>query len=147
MAETDRPTTPVEDCAHRATHYHGTLTAYQYDLCRCDDCRRASSDYQRVQRTKDKDPAPLPNEAAALKLFDFRTELPAWHLDAACRGADPDLFFPERGESTRAAKAICAGCPVQSECLDWAVGNNEPGGIWGGSSERQRRLLRKVRVA
>jgi WhiB family transcriptional regulator, redox-sensing transcriptional regulator len=75
---------------------------------------------------------------------NYLTEmLPEWHLDAACRGMDPSLFFPNRGESTRIAKQTCAKCPVQPECLDWAVSEVEPAGIWGGLGERDRRQVRK----
>lgn len=69
-------------------------------------------------------------------------ERPAWHDRAACRGCDPDLFFPARGDSfgVREAKAICARCPVRAECLTYAVENREKFGVWGASTERSRRL-------
>lgn len=70
-----------------------------------------------------------------------------WRARAACRGADTNLFFPERGESTAAAKAVCAGCPVASECLDYALDTLEHHGIWGGLSERERRKVRRQRAA
>lgn len=73
-------------------------------------------------------------------LDEFETEVVGWRLDAACRGADPRLFFPERGEATWPAKQICAQCPVTSECFDAGLG--EKHGIWGGLSERQRRRRR-----
>lgn len=73
--------------------------------------------------------------------------LPEWHLAAACRGMDPDLFFPQRGESTKKAKATCASCPVRQECFDWALENNPTQGIWGGVSYRVRREIKKERVA
>lgn len=75
--------------------------------------------------------------------------LPDWHLDAACRDADPMMWFPAVGESTRRAKAICGECPVRAECLDYALGlsGSDDFGIWGGTSERQRRALRKERAA
>lgn len=63
----------------------------------------------------------------------------SWRDAAACRGVDPDLFFPERGEPTNAAKEVCAGCPVSDECLEFALSTVERHGIWGGMSERQRR--------
>ena len=66
---------------------------------------------------------------------------PAWHEKAACRGADPDLFFPsEEGGKAQAwkAKAICAGCPVRAECLDHAVRHGEHWGIWGGTAPGER---------
>lgn len=72
--------------------------------------------------------------------------LPDWHLDAACRGMDPAIFFPERGKSSRKARATCAQCPVQAECLEAAVETNQADdfGIWGGTSERQRRPMRRA---
>lgn len=68
-----------------------------------------------------------------------------WQADAACRGVDPDLFFPERGESTREAKEICGICPVRRACLEHALAHGERHGIWGGTSERERRRLRHDR--
>ena len=57
------------------------------------------------------------------------------------------LFFPERGASTRKAKAICRACTVQDECLEYAVQNSEKFGIWGGLSERERRRVKRQREA
>ena len=62
--------------------------------------------------------------------------MPSWTEEANCKGADADLFFPERGASTRKAKAICRACTVQDECLEYAVEQSEKFGIWGGLSER-----------
>lgn len=72
-------------------------------------------------------------------------EPPEWRRHGACRGADPDIFFPDRGESTREAKEICAGCPVRGECIDFALDGGEKFGIWGGKSERERRRMRRPR--
>ena len=58
----------------------------------------------------------------------------------------PDLFFPERGASTREAKSVCAGCEVKDDCLEYALVNGEKFGIWGGLSERERRRLRRQRA-
>ena len=69
----------------------------------------------------------------------------AWQDFANCRGADPDLFFPERGASTRTAKGICRECSVQAECLEFAIVSSEKFGIWGALSERERRKIRKER--
>ena len=69
-----------------------------------------------------------------------------WRDDAACvQNAGEVDFFPERGESVRAAKAVCAQCPVQSECLEYAMQWNHLSGVWGGLSERERRHLRRRR--
>jgi WhiB family redox-sensing transcriptional regulator len=57
---------------------------------------------------------------------------------------DAALFFPERGESTREAKATCATCNVSVECLDYAMRNQIKFGIWGGTSELERRTLRRA---
>lgn len=70
----------------------------------------------------------------------------SWQDYANCRGADADLFFPERGASTRKAKAICHACEVRNECLDYALDNGEKFGIWGGMSERERRRVRRDRL-
>ncbi|HKX75309.1 MAG TPA: WhiB family transcriptional regulator [Acidimicrobiia bacterium] len=70
----------------------------------------------------------------------------AWQDYANCRGADADLFFPERGASTRKAKAICNACEVKDQCLDYAIVNGEKFGIWGGMSERERRRVRRART-
>ncbi len=69
----------------------------------------------------------------------------AWQDLANCRGADPDLFFPERGASTRTAKSICRDCSVQTQCLEFAILSSEKFGIWGGLSERDRRKIRRER--
>ena len=60
----------------------------------------------------------------------------SWQLQANCMGVDPDLFFPERGASTREAKEVCRGCVVREDCLEYALANGEKFGIWGGMSER-----------
>ena len=77
----------------------------------------------------------------------FPDELPTWRDAAACLSADPDLFFPPQGGATNGAEAkqICGGCPVQAECLDYAVTTAQKYGIWGGTNERERREIRKQR--
>ena len=76
-----------------------------------------------------------------------------WRHRAICRDEDPELFFPV-GTSGPAiaqiqtAKAVCARCPVASECLAWALESGQDAGVWGGMSEDERRALkrRKARV-
>ena len=70
----------------------------------------------------------------------------SWQVQANCLGVDPDLFFPERGASTREAKAVCRACVVRQDCLEYALVNGEKFGIWGGLSERERRRLRRQRA-
>ncbi len=76
----------------------------------------------------------------------LRSDVPDWQGRANCMGVDPELFFPERGASTREAKEVCRGCVVQEDCLEYALANGEKFGIWGGLSERERRRIRRQRA-
>ena len=67
----------------------------------------------------------------------------SWQVDALCAQTDPEAFFPEKGGSTRDAKRVCTTCDVRSQCLEYALQNDERFGIWGGLSERERRRLRR----
>ena len=69
----------------------------------------------------------------------------AWSAYGDCANADPDLFFPEPGADTSAAREICRSCPVRRMCLDYAVETRQKFGIWGGMTENQRRRLRRDR--
>jgi WhiB family redox-sensing transcriptional regulator len=68
-----------------------------------------------------------------------------WWERAKCRGVDPDLFFPRRGDDTTQAVAVCKACPVQVECLEYALDNGERFGIWGGTTGKDRRKMRRPR--
>jgi WhiB family redox-sensing transcriptional regulator len=67
-----------------------------------------------------------------------------WMDAAECAGLT-DLMFSERGQDTAPAKAVCAGCAVRIECLEYALAMNERFGIWGGTSEKERRQIRANR--
>jgi len=67
---------------------------------------------------------------------------PPFVAEALCAQTDPEIFFPELGESTAAARRICWTCPVRRECLSYAIENNEQHGVWGGYASRARRDLR-----
>ncbi|WP_405623745.1 WhiB family transcriptional regulator [Streptomyces sp. NBC_00076] len=72
-----------------------------------------------------------------------------WRERAACLRVDPELFFPISaiGPNTRQvdeAKAICGRCPVAEQCLDWAVREGRVDGIWGGTTESERRAMRGI---
>lgn len=84
----------------------------------------------------------MPVELQALLSTVDRT----WQSRANCMGVDPELFFPERGSSTREAKEVCRGCVVREDCLEYALANSEKFGIWGGMSERERRRVRRMRI-
>lgn len=66
-----------------------------------------------------------------------------WQTKAICAQTDPEIFFPEKGGSTREAKIVCRGCEVASDCLQYALDNDERFGVWGGLSERERRKLKE----
>jgi WhiB family transcriptional regulator, redox-sensing transcriptional regulator len=86
----------------------------------------------------------------AAESFDPATALqvPAWHSEAACRDVpDPDIFFPKRGGSSQEARAICTRCPMLDECLKWTLETRPEYGIFGNTSERERRALKREDVA
>jgi WhiB family redox-sensing transcriptional regulator len=72
----------------------------------------------------------------------------AWQKLGACRGADDNDYYPDRGSRARVrqAKATCAVCPVAAVCLDWAMETNEQHGVWGGLTRRERAELRRQRA-
>lgn len=69
------------------------------------------------------------------------TKTLVWRQRAACRGVDPDIFYPVTDEEAEDAKAICRSCPVEQACLEWALANRESDGVWGGATERERRRI------
>ena len=83
----------------------------------------------------------------ALSTADYR-----WRKDAACRDTSPDLFFPV-GTTGQAlvqidqARIVCEACPVQAACLQFALATNQDSGVWGGTTEEDRRKLRRAYVA
>jgi WhiB family transcriptional regulator, redox-sensing transcriptional regulator len=68
-----------------------------------------------------------------------------WADRALCAQTDPDAFYPEKGKSTTAAKRTCMACEVRTECLEYALENEERWGVWGGTSEHQRRKMQRER--
>ena len=75
-----------------------------------------------------------------------------WREQASCRDTDPDLFFPvgttgPAVEQIEAAKAVCHECSAREACLEFALVTNQESGIWGGTSEEERRKLRKAWLA
>lgn len=69
-----------------------------------------------------------------------------WADQALCAEVDAELWFPEKGGSSRAAKMICRRCEVRADCLQFALDRNEPFGIYGGLTERERRRLKGPRT-
>jgi WhiB family redox-sensing transcriptional regulator len=71
-----------------------------------------------------------------------------WRHKAACRDIDPEIFFPIGATGPalaqiQAAQAICGTCTVQKECLEWAIETGQDAGIWGGTTEDERREIRR----
>jgi WhiB family transcriptional regulator, redox-sensing transcriptional regulator len=75
-----------------------------------------------------------------------------WRQHSICRDTDPDLFFPV-GTTGQAlvqidrAREVCDQCPVKVDCLEFALETNQDSGIWGGTSEEERRKIRRAQVA
>ncbi|MEK7422669.1 MAG: WhiB family transcriptional regulator [Actinomycetota bacterium] len=75
-----------------------------------------------------------------------------WRSKAICRDTDPELFFPV-GTTGLAltqiarAKEVCDECPVNSDCLEYALETNQDSGIWGGLDEEERRTIRRQNVS
>jgi WhiB family transcriptional regulator, redox-sensing transcriptional regulator len=70
----------------------------------------------------------------------------SWWEQAACQSADPELFFPIASTGSGQhdvirAKAICAGCPIRRQCLDYAIDSHQAHGVWGGASEEERQQI------
>jgi WhiB family redox-sensing transcriptional regulator len=68
-----------------------------------------------------------------------------WRDSARCREVDPELWYPEIGESPHAAKRICGVCPVREACLADALGRREPHGVWGGLTTNERHAVLRER--
>jgi WhiB family redox-sensing transcriptional regulator len=68
-----------------------------------------------------------------------------WRDQAACRGLDPEIFYPAEDEAAETAKEVCGSCAVRQTCLEHALSVREKEGIWGGATERERRRIIRQR--
>lgn len=98
--------------------------------------------------TPEPDPTREPDERFAEGLCGSGVGSDEWRSRGACRGVDPELFFPTARSLTvfvqlASAKAVCGRCPVAWECLRYAVVTGQQHGVWGGKSEEERRALRR----
>ena len=89
--------------------------------------------------------------APSAESFDF-VDNDNWRDYAACRDTSPDLFFPigttgPAIEQIAQAKAVCRSCDAQSACLEFALATNQDSGVWGGTSEEERRNIRRQAAA
>ena len=96
----------------------------------------------------DEAPGALGSGAADASFQQRRCTTPAplmtgrWVKRAACRGTGFGPYFPKGGASSTPAKAVCAQCPVRGECLAYALRYPQLQGVWGGTSDAERRALR-----
>ena len=82
----------------------------------------------------------------------LNTATDTWRANSSCRDTDPDLFFPVGTtgpalEQIAAAKAVCDSCEAKAPCLEFALTTNQDSGVWGATSEEERRKLRRAWVA
>jgi WhiB family redox-sensing transcriptional regulator len=108
---------------------------------RCDRC------YQRIRRNGHLSTFTLARPPRAAFLW---SPPPAWTTRALCSEVDPDLWYPDHysARECRAAIAICAGCPVRADCLEYALAIGEVNeGIWGGLTPTQRQAEQRRRAA
>ena len=96
-------------------------------------------------------PNPVALTAGIVDHIRTRPDVGIWHLldgSEPCAQTDPELFFPEKGEPSKAARTLCLGlngrprCPMFIECLRWAVHNNPDYGVWAGTTQRDRTAIR-----
>jgi WhiB family redox-sensing transcriptional regulator len=80
---------------------------------------------------------PLPQRKATLTLDEKDRAL--------CTQTDPEIFYPEQGQTNKDAKRICAQCPIRARCLEVALANGERFGIWGGLSDKDCRQILAAR--
>lgn len=76
----------------------------------------------------------------------------SWRLQASCRDTSPELFFPigttgQAIDQIEAAKMVCMGCPSRVKCLEFALSTNQDSGVWGATSEEDRRHLRRTYIS
>lgn len=82
-----------------------------------------------------------------VRSIEASTKADEWQKSGLCNQTDPESFYPEKGGSVKHAKQICQGCEVRSECLEFALANNEVFGVWGGLTVEERIALQKLRRA
>jgi WhiB family redox-sensing transcriptional regulator len=77
-----------------------------------------------------------------LLTFSDLLRRPEWHRSAACRGVGADAFVVSKGRGP-SRRQLCEECPVRQECLETAVADSDLVGLWGGTTERERRAMRR----
>jgi WhiB family transcriptional regulator, redox-sensing transcriptional regulator len=70
-----------------------------------------------------------------------------WLREAACRGQGPNAFVRGPRSDYGPMRKLCESCPVRWECLEFALADESLTGLWGGTTDTERRLIRRRRVA
>lgn len=70
-----------------------------------------------------------------------------WRESAACRDLDTEIFFPDSESDAAPALGVCAVCPVRDQCLEFALTTRQNDGVWGGTTEAERKRIRRRRTA
>lgn len=85
-----------------------------------------------------------PNQASSIPVQDIDPD--DWQRMAYCKDTDPNIFFPSGAHGVEIARKICADCVVKIPCLEYAIENRIDHGVWGGTSERERRRIIRSRA-
>lgn len=134
---------PIPYCP---TAKHGTPSSAR--RCSCNKCQPTPAATIEPADTSSQNSVSLKVTViggGSVQLPESALPMGPWVADAACKGINTNLFYPERGEPTRHALEVCKPCVVKAECLQYAIDNSERWGIWGGMTERQRRQIRSDR--
>ncbi len=110
----------------------------EHGIDRYDDCRQCGGQYRYFSKAAFE----ICDECGHKRRY---TDTSPWWERAACKGIDIKVFYPQRGNPAKKAKRICATCPVLNTCRAYALMAGERVGIWGGLSEKERRLIRAAR--
>ena len=110
----------------------------EHGIDRYDDCRQCGGQYRYFSKAAFE----ICDECGHKRRY---TDTSPWWERAACKGIDIKVFYPQRGNPAKKAKRICATCPVLNTCRAYALVAGERVGIWGGLSEKERRLIRAAR--
>jgi len=112
-------------------------------------------EYYQAQENRDNELAAIAERKAkaALELAALQADVRSvitdkmsdWQKEGNCITMENDIFFPSKGRDVDYAKSICADCPVKSTCLEFAIDNKIDKGVWGGTSERERRKIIRQR--
>ena len=140
----------------RLKDQHGTASCYRAG-CRCIDCRRASAEARRNARARqhsgtNTNDTVAQDQRGRWRRNDYHVipifERADWMDNALCRGKDTRNWYPDKGGNNWTpyieARDLCGRCPVNNDCLLYALRNKERFGLWGGIPERQRRPLENM---